>query len=596
MDAFWVARLTPSTLELLEPAGATIAEAGSARAVFGGDLYEERELAAAVGLPPKDDRSPAELVLQAYLRSGESILPALRGVFGLVLLAPDQGASLCVRDPLGVYPLFTVDMGDELLISPSIEALLAQPGVPTAVNVPALADHLLHRWPDPAETFFDAVRRIPPGHALRLSPSPRRLYRYWEPIPPDGPVDWATEEELESFDHVLEQAVLRCAGGDQAGIFLSGGIDSVSVAATATAAARERGAPEPYALSLVFPDPDVNEEDVQTRVAKGLGLRQELLRWHDAVGPRGLLQETLDLTTGSTAPLVNLWAPAYDRLGRLGTSHGCRVILTGSGGDEWLGVTPLYAADLIRAGDVGGLYRLIAAQRRSYDLSTPRFLTNAFWRFGARPLVVEAVGRVAPGVVKANRRRNARRSIPRWLAPDPALRATLAERAAASAHRAPRGRSVYFEELRRSLDHPLVAMEMEETFDQSRRIGAPIRAAYWDADLVQLLYRVPVETLNRAGRAKGLVREALAQRFPELGFERQRKVLSIRFATSLLAAEAATAWRSLDGAHALGETGIAEPKSAEPEIGRLLTDGSNPRTMQRVWEILNLESWLRARI
>jgi asparagine synthase (glutamine-hydrolysing) len=581
VEGLWVARLGRSTLELVEPSGAEIVDAGTSRLVFGGVL---------------DDRVRPSTVLEAYLGSGESALAGLRGAFALVVLDGSGAGGLCVRDPLGVYPLFTADAGDHVLVSPSIDSLLSQPGVSGEVNVPALADHLLHRWPDPTETFFASVRRIPPGHALRLAPGGRRLYRYWEPIPPEHPVEWLTEDELESFDTLLEQAVTRCVNGDAAGIFLSGGIDSVSVAATATVAARERGLPEPCALSLVFPDPDVNEEDVQTRVANGLGLRQELLRWEDAVGPRGLLQEALDLSARSAAPLINLWAPAYDRLARLGTSRGCAVILTGSGGDEWLGVTPMYAADLIRAGDVLGLYRLIASQRRSYHLSTPRFLSNALWRFGVRPLVLEAVGSAAPGVLRACRQSKARRSIPAWVAPRAELRAILAERALDRERRDARSPSIYFAELRRSLDHPLVTMEMEETFEQSLRVEAPIRAPYWDADLVQLLYRAPVELLNRAGRAKALVREALARRFPELGFERQRKVTSLRFATALFAAEAGAAWRSLDGARALAETGILEPNGVGPAVRRLLTRGRDPRSMQTVWELLNLETWLRTRL
>jgi asparagine synthetase B (glutamine-hydrolysing) len=598
VETLWVARLGRSKLELVEPGQAQIAEVGSARAIFGGVLDNEDDL----GAESSPDGNAAKLLLHAYLRSGDSLLPTLRGAFGLVVLDKRRTTGLCVRDPLGVCPLFTATAGDELLVSPSIESLLAQPEVSGQVNVPALADHLLHRWPDPAETFFSSVRRIPPGHALRLAPGERRLYRYWEPIPVGGPVDWLTEDEVESFDLLLEQAVTRCLQRGPAGIFLSGGLDSVSVAATAASAARERDLPEPCALSLVFPDPDVNEEDVQTQVASGLGLRQELLHWDEAVGPRGLVQEALELSARCASPLINLWAPAYDRLARRGIDRGCTVILTGSGGDEWLGVTPMYAADLLRTFDVVGLYRLIAAQRRSYELSRVRFFADALWRFGARPLAVEAVAHGAPGLLIARRRGNARATIPSWVAPRPDLRDTLVDRAlSADPHQwrpaldktRPR---FYLEELRRSLDHALVSVEMEETFEQGLRVGVPVRAPYWDADLVQLLYRAPVELLNRAGRAKGLVRERLAHRFPELGFERQRKVTSLRFATSLFRSETAAAWASLGGAGTLAEAGVVDERRIEPAVQRLLTQGGDPRSMHRVWDILNLEGWLRARV
>ncbi len=594
-----------SALELLEPSDAQIAEVGTCRAVFGGVLDNGAELAAAVGFKPSVDRTEAELVLQAYLRSGKSILPKLRGAFGVVLLEGRTEVVLCVRDPLGVYPLFTADIGDELLVSPSIEALLEQPGVSRQVNVEALADHLLHRWPDPTETYFSAVRRIPPGHALRLARGERSVHRYWEPAPLNGPVEWIETPEVESFDRLLERAVIRCLQSGSAGIFLSGGLDSVSVAAVTAAVAREQGLPEPWALSLAFPDPDVNEENVQTGVAAGLSLRQVFLTWDEAVGPRGLVRQALDLSACSPSPLMNFWAPAYDRLACEAASRGCTVILTGAGGDEWLGVTPFYAADLIRTLDAVGLYRLIAAQRRSYHLSEPRFLWDGLWRFGARPLAVDAVGRRAPGVLRARKLHRARTSIAPWIAPGAELRKRVIGRALgsdprllATARRPPPRRHprFYFDELRLSLDHPLVAMEMEETFEQARRVGAAVRAPYWDADLLELLYRTPPELLNRGGRAKGLVRDTLARRFPKLGFQGQRKVNSARFATSLLSSETARAWESVGEAAALAEAGVVDAKRVGPAVESLLTAGTDARSMHTVWDVLNLEVWLRSRL
>jgi asparagine synthetase B (glutamine-hydrolysing) len=604
VKASWVARVGRSALELLEPSDAQIAEVDAGRAVFGGALDNGADLAAAVGIEPSVDRTEAELVLQAYLRFGESILPKLRGEFGLVLLEGRTEVVLCVRDPLGVYPLFTADTGDELLVSPSIDSLLRQPGVSRQVNVPALADHLLHRWPDPTETYFSSVRRVPAGHALQVARGGRRLYRYWEPVPLEGPVDWIEEGNAESFDRLLEEAVSRCLQGGTAGIFLSGGLDSVSVAAAAVALARERGLPEPTALSIVFPDPDVNEEEVQTGVAAALDLPQVLLPWDEAVGAGGLVQKALELSARSPSPLMNFWAPAYDRLAREGTSRGCTVILTGAGGDEWLGVTPAYAADLIRTFDAAGLYRLVAAQRRSHDLSEVRFLWNILWRFGARRLVVEAVGIAAPGVLRARKLETWRTSIPGWIAPGAELRSRLIERAIGSdpglsntpRRRPPRRHPrFYFEELRATLDHPLVAMEMEETFEQGRRVGAALRAPYWDADLVERLCRTRPEVLNRGGMAKGLPREALARRFPNLGFQRQRKVSALRFAGSLLSSEAAKAWPAV-GARTLAEAGVVDAKTIEPAVRSLLTAETDARSTQAVYDLLTLEVWLRSHI
>ena len=85
-------------------------------------------------------------------------------------------------------------------------------------------------------------------------------------------VRWADEEELENFDALLDQAVDRCLALGPTAIYLSGGLDSISVAAVATDRARNRGLNDPLALSLHFPEPQSNEEKVQRGVARELGL------------------------------------------------------------------------------------------------------------------------------------------------------------------------------------------------------------------------------------------------------------------------------------------------------------------------------------
>ena len=56
-------------------------------------------------------------------------------------------------------------------------------------------------------------------------------------------------------------------------IYLSGGLDSVSVAAVAAENSQRKGLPPPWALSLGFPD-ECNEEEIERGVAKNLGLPQ----------------------------------------------------------------------------------------------------------------------------------------------------------------------------------------------------------------------------------------------------------------------------------------------------------------------------------
>src|SRR5262249_45079480 len=156
---------------------------------------------------------------------------------------------------------------------------------------------------------------------------------------------------------------------------------------------------------------------------------------------------------------------------------------TGSGGDEWLSVSPYLAADLLRHGDVVGLYHLWQNLQRSYPLPRFAMLRNLLWSCGARPLLVDTADALAPALT---RRMRSAKAMPPWLAPDPALRQALSRRA--EEHRLlPRGESFYVREMQRSFDHPLVSWEFEETFENGQRLGVTIQSPFLDADVVAFL-------------------------------------------------------------------------------------------------------------
>jgi len=330
--------------------GRLIAEDGARQVIFDGVLYDKAELRRELDRAGHDDTDPS-LVLEAYRRWGERVVEHLNGTFALVVRDRERDLLLCARDRLGIYPLFWATGADSILVSPSFELLARDPRVSKELNRVALADHLCLRWQDKEETLRQAIHRVPPGHVLRMKGPHHSAARYWDPTP-NGPGDWVTEDELEGFDDLFTRAIDRCLALGPAGIYLSGGLDSVSVAAVARDRSRLSGMPSPWGLSLAFPDPECAEEEVQRAVASQLGLPQVMVGLHGSVAPDGLIRNALKLAQSWPFPLLNYWLPAYHHIGREGKANGCEVILSGTGGDEWLCVSPYYAANLIRRGDL----------------------------------------------------------------------------------------------------------------------------------------------------------------------------------------------------------------------------------------------------
>jgi len=577
------------------------AEQSRYSAIFDGALFNRQELQAELGdllVPVGND---AELILAGYLRWGQDFLARLRGTFAIVIWDSQEDVLLCVRDPLGSHPLFYTDGPDELLVSPSTEVLLKQPQVSRALNRSALVDHFLDRYPRLEETCFESISRVPPGHALRVATGDRRSFRYWDPSP-DGQVNWLTADEVERFDEVLDRAVSRCLQFGPAGIFLSGGLDSVTVAAVATEQCRLQGLRQPWALSLIFPDPLSNEEIVQRGVAAQLGLPHVVKPFFEAIGGDGLLSPALALTQTLSAPLMNTWLPAYYQLALEGKQRGCTAILTGGGGDEWLGLSPLLAADLLRELDFVSVYRLWQSMRRSLRRSSIALGWNLLWKFGAQQIVLPPAHRFvkanAPWALKLRRRlalKPAPWVPPNWLAPDGELRRLFdLRREEEHASKEQSSHSHYIQDIRPALDHAVISWELEEMFEVYQRAGMRMFQPFWDADLVDMLYRTPPFLLIQGGRSKGLVRNSLARRFPNLGFGKQRKVEATGFYASLIYKDGRALWDAMNGARTLGDMGIVAEPVLHDKIEKLLVRRRDGAAAHQVWSTLNLETWARA--
>jgi len=273
------------------------------------------------------------------------------------------------------------------------------------------------------------------------------------------------------------------------------------------------------------------------------------------------------------------------------------VVLTGDGGDEWLTISPLLAADLLRRFDLAGVYRLWQSIYRSYHEPTFALYRNLMWNCCLKPLLIPPLYRtvkyLAPWTITVKHRIMA--DFPHWLAPDEELRRELDRR-----YRAPKPtdrnrESFYLHSGRTALDLPVISMVAEETFNVGQKLGLREFQPFWDVDLVDLLYRTPPFLLNRDGRNKGLVRSALTRKFPHVGFNEQRKLGATDFYASSIYNEAPAALRRIGKLEVLADLRLVEDAGLRAQMESILTHRPQGRAYQ-VWKVLNLESWARAHI
>ena len=585
----WVLTLSRQQPGRLPPNPLRWVERGLLRVFFEGLLFDREELAASFNRGERDC-SDADLVLRAYESEGEAALSRLRGSFVVAIVDGIRGVAIVARDPLGSHPLFFVEAGSHVMFAASPLTLLQQRGVSRILNRAALADHLCLRWPDPQETFFVGVRRVPSTWKVVLSDRGLRLERYWDPIPEDRPIRWLSAEETASFDKVFERAVDRCLHHGRNGIFLSGGLDSISVAAVATDLARRLGQAPPWALSLDFPDPECSEGIRQAAVARALGLPQHLIDFHEALGGRGLLEHVIALCGQSAAPVLGVYTPAYACLAKQAKSEGVRTILSGQGGDESLSLSTVLAADLIRGGAFIEAVKFFGILRRSYPMPSLLQARNVFWNNGLRPLLGLATHRLMPEAFKANRVRRNLSGDPGWVAPDGGLRAEQRWRVERALPVPDPPNGFYMRQARLTLDHALVSWQEEERFEMGKHLGVRFLHPFWDPDVVDLCYRSMPTFMAQGGRTKGLVRSTIARRFPGLGLDEQRKVVAKSFFHSLLLREWAKVASLAGDFPALSALGVVDGRAA----GAAVRGANQASQMSRLFMLIGAEMWTRA--
>jgi asparagine synthetase B (glutamine-hydrolysing) len=586
----WVAAYDrrPGRLHLVREDGTSpsISEGGRYKVVFSGRLESSGHGAG----------SDADLVRDAYLRGGEAALWDLRGRFALLLHDIERDCFLAVRDALGYHPLFFAEQDDRVLIATSQDQLLAS-GVSKEVDRALAAGWICRGSLDPRETFFIEIRRLLPGHWLRVSGTGLSMQRYWSPVTAQRPDVSDFDLVHGEFDGILRRSVAGCLDRGPAGIYLSGGIDSATIAAVATEASRERGLPDPVALSLRFADPESDESTAQRAVAEALGLPLVMVPLAEAFGTEGGVIKTLGTAAEVATPPEAPWNSAYDHLALQALDRGCHTILSGDWG-ELLRARRELAADLLRRLHLAALYAMCESERRYYQSSRWRTAHTLLWRSGMRVLIRQpaaaALRRMgASTVLERRRRRYLIQSIPGWVAPDLHVRRELAERWGSKLGE-PGRRDSHRSALVNFLESPDSIVWMDDYHDAARRLGIEELEPFYDRDLLEFLFSIPPEHLFFGRRVKALAEASIRPRVPELGPNVLGLAWPDRTLESMLVRDGGRALEFLDGIPVLSDREIVAPNAL---VKALISGEYSARLeFQAAWRALALEAWLQCRV
>jgi len=180
------------------------------------------------------EAADAELILRAYSVWGNDCVQHLLGDFAFAIWDGQRRSLFCARDQMGVKPFYFAHLGSAIIFSNTLDCIRLHPAVSATLNDLAIADFLLFdNIQEPGATSFRDIQRLPPAHTLTYMGGKVSTRRYWS-LSVSSPIRHPRQSEcIEQFRELLDTAVADRLRTDGAGVMMSGGLDSATVAASA---------------------------------------------------------------------------------------------------------------------------------------------------------------------------------------------------------------------------------------------------------------------------------------------------------------------------------------------------------------------------
>ncbi len=410
-----------TTAESRDQSQPHVSEDGKRAIAFDGYLLNPEEITldlASKGAAPLN-RSDAEIALKAYETWGEDFAARLEGEFALIIADQARQSLIAARDHLGFVPLYYRLEGNRLIMASDLRTISALSRAALEPDTGFLAQIITNRWYLREETVWRGVKRVVRAHTLTFDGERIATRQYWR-APTDITIRYKRDEEyIEHYRDVLFDCVRRATRSySPVGIAVSGGLDSSAIFAVADSL--EKGgkllAPGIAGYSLAAEEGSNAFELPYARAAANhLGrpltevpLFDPDIDWY-----------TQDSEWHHDLPIPSNGAMMLEMENQV-VEDGSRVIINGSGGDEWLTGSVLYYREHFQEFNFAGFARAFGRDWQDNGLA---------WT--ARQAVRQVAGEALPEFlrrrVRKQLRKQRRASDPalQWLTPE--LRKLLTE-------------------------------------------------------------------------------------------------------------------------------------------------------------------------
>jgi asparagine synthase (glutamine-hydrolysing) len=308
-------------------------------AVVNGEIYNYRELRADLAAAGAVFRtqSDSEIIPVGYDIRGLDLLNALDGMFAFAIWDAAARELLLARDRMGEKPLYFTNVDGLLIFASELAAVLAHPAVPRRVDPVALHQYLALDYVPSPRAMVEGVHKLEPGSFLRITNGSVSVGSYWtiDPLPVLPAPDYAAA--VGRLRALIEESVRsRLVSDVPLGVFLSGGLDSSTIAALAA----RHGAIDTFAIG--FDEASFDESAHARAVARHIGSRH-----HERIVSATEMPDLVPgLATLVDEPLGDASILPTAVLSRF-ARESVTVALGGDGGDELFAGYPMHQGHVV---------------------------------------------------------------------------------------------------------------------------------------------------------------------------------------------------------------------------------------------------------
>jgi asparagine synthase (glutamine-hydrolysing) len=458
------------------------------------------------------DPTDVAIIAAAFDRWENDCFRRIVGDWAVSIWKPEQRELLLAADYMAIRHIFYYLKKESIWWSADLAPLVLHSGDTFHIDENYIAGYFAHD-PDAQLTPYREIREVPPGHFICVCNGTADTERYWR-FSPRSRIRYKTDAEYEEhFRHVFRHSVRRRLRSDSPMLAeLSGGLDSSSIVCLADDILAKEKAQTPRLDTLSYYDKTEPHGDDWIYFAKIEAHRQRSGH-HIDMSKLGSDPGPLESTGFNSLPgYLGSGLDLEAKRALVIRSGGFRAVLSGIGGDEFLGGIPnpsAQLADLI----VQCKLAKLAQELLAWSLAKRRPWTHLLW---------DAVMDLLPPTVGQHFVKQAK--VEPWIDRDFAKRTRLAIRL------------IDVDEhfglwlpTRRSYIAGLLLMA-----NKLAKWPSPVlhveerRYPYLDQGLIEFLLSIPASQLLRPGERRSLIRRSLTRLVPQDVLSRKTKQLGAR--------------------------------------------------------------------